>query len=602
MTSTQTALPRRDDLTREQRWDIESIFPTDNAWEAAYTAVAGRIGEFDRYRGRLAESGVTLLAALQLRDEISVQAQRVLGYASLRRSEDMTNAHSVTIADRAGALMARVQAATAFFAPEILATTPDTLAALRAATSGLEVYSHYFTKLDRLRGHVCSPEVERLLAQARDVIGGFGTTHRALENADLKLGTINDEAGRTVTLGQGNLQHYLGSADRQVRQAAWEQSADAYYAMRHTFAGTIIGTVKADVFYARAHGYDSALEAALSPNAIPTSVFHNLLDTVWRNFPTWHRYFAVRRRILSVDELHGWDLTAPLERHHVPVPFADAVQMIADGLAPLGEEYVGIVRRGVAERWIDHFPNVGKGGGAFSAGVPGTHPFISMNYTDTLTGMSTLAHELGHSLHSHYTWENQPAVFGRYTMFAAETASNMHQALVGAHLFATRDDPAFLLALIEERMGNFLRYFFTMPILARFELWCHEQIECGEALSAEAMCEYLTGLYRQGYGGEVAVDAPRMGITWARFSHLFTNYYVFQYATGIAGAAALSQRVRAEGQPAVERYIAFLKKGDSQFPIDAIREAGVDMTDPAPVQAAFDILAGYVDRLDQLTQ
>lgn len=601
MTSTETALPRRDDLTRAQRWDIESIFATDDAWEAAYTAVAARIGEFDRYHGHLMEAGETLLAALQLRDEISVQAQRVLGYASLRRSEDMTNAHSVTIADRAGALMARVQAAIAFFAPEILAVTPEARAALLATAPGLDTYRHYFVKLDRLRGHVRSPEVEGLLAQARDVTAGFSSTHRALENADLSLGAITDEAGRPVTLRQGNLQRYLGNANRQVRQAAWEQSADAYYAMRHTFAGTIAGTVKADVFYARAHGYDSALEAALSPNAIPISVFHNLLDTVWRNFPTWHRYFAVRRRILGVEQLHGWDLTAPLERHPVPVPFDDAVEMIADGLAPLGEEYIGIVRRGVAERWIDRYPNVGKGGGAFSSGVPGTHPFISMNYTDTLAGMSTLSHELGHSLHSYYTWEKQPPVFGRYTMFAAETASNMHQALVGAHLFATHDDPAFLLALIEERMGNFLRYFFTMPILARFELWCHQQIEHGEALSAEGMCAYLTELYRQGYGAEVVIDPPRMGITWARFSHLFTNYYVFQYATGIAAATALSQQVRSEGQPAVERYIAFLKKGDGQFPIDAIREAGVDMTDPAPVQAAFDILAGYVDRLDQLT-
>ena len=240
--------------------------------------------------------------------------------------------------------------------------------------------------------------------------------------------------------------------------------------MRHTFAGTLTGSVKADVFYARAHGYDTALDATLSPNAIPTSVFHNLLDTVWRNFPTWHRYFAIRRRILGVEQLHGWDLTAPLERAPVPVPFTDAVEMIATGLAPLGEEYVGIVRRGIIERWVDRFPNIGKGGGAFSSGVPGTHPFISMNYTDTLGGMSTLAHELGHSLHSHYTWQTQPAVYGRYTMFAAETASNMHQALIGAHLFATHDDPAFLIALIEERMGNFLRYFFTMPILARFEL------------------------------------------------------------------------------------------------------------------------------------
>ena len=602
MTSTATALPHRNALTVEQRWDIESIFSTDDAWETAFAAVSTRVSEFEHYQGHLADSGNVLLEALQLRDEIGIEVQRVLVYASLRRSEDMTNAHSGAIADQAGALMARYGAAVAFFAPEILAIAPNALDTMIAAAPGLSVYRQYFAQLDRLRGHVRTTEVEALLAEARDVTGSFSTTNRALENADLVLGTLTDEEGRTAILGQGNLQGYLGSQDRAVRQAAWEQSANGYYAMRHTFAGTLTGSVKADVFYARAHGYDTALDATLSPNAIPTSVFHNLLDTVWRNFPTWHRYFAIRRRILGVEQLHGWDLTAPLERTPVPVPFTDAVEMIATGLAPLGEEYVAIVRRGITERWVDRFPNIGKGGGAFSSGVPGTHPFISMNYTDTLGGMSTLAHELGHSLHSHYTWQTQPAVYGRYTMFAAETASNMHQALIGAHLFATHDDPAFLIALIEERMGNFLRYFFTMPILARFELWCHTQIESGNALSADRMCDYLTSLYREGYGAEVAIDAPRMGITWARFSHLYTAYYVFQYATGIAAAAALSQQVMAEGQPAAERYIAFLKKGNGQFPIAAIHEAGIDMTDPAPVQAAFDILAGYVDRLDQLTR
>jgi oligoendopeptidase F len=601
--ATMTTLPTRDALPREERWDIESLFATDAAWEAAYDALSARLPELATYEGRLGTSGETLLAALRLRDEVMTQLARVVVYASLRRAEDATNPTYAALASRAQGLSARANGIAAYYGPEILALDLDPAALDRfvAETPGLETYAHYFAKLGRMRAHVRSAEVEALLAQAQDTMDAFRTIHGALENADMDFGEITDASGATAHLGPGNVQRFLESDDRAVRRAAWEQSADAYLRVQHTFAGTLIGAVKRDVFYARARGYDSALEAALAPNAIPTAVFHNLLDTVWKNLPTWHRYFAVRRKALGLDRLHGWDITAPLQRETPRVSYAEGIAMIADGLAPLGEEYVAIVRRAAAERWVDRGANIGKGGGAFSSGAPGTHPFISMNYADTLPSMSVLAHELGHSLHSYYTWQTQPMVYARYTMFAAETASNMHQALVGAHLLATHDDLAFLIELIEERMHNHLRYLFTMPILARFELDCHTRIERGEALSAEGMNETLTELYREGYGGEVEIDAPRMGITWARFSHLFTPYYVFQYATGIAAAAELARRVHEEGAPAVERYLNFLKTGDAAFPIDALRTAGVDMTDPAPVQAAFDILAGYVERLEQLT-
>ncbi|HET8630161.1 MAG TPA: oligoendopeptidase F [Thermomicrobiales bacterium] len=594
-------LPRREELPREVRWDIESVFPSEEAWEAAYRAMAGRLGELDEYRGRLGESAATLLAGLRRRDELAAELGKVGVYARLRRAEDATNATSAALSDRAASLQARFAAAAAFYDPEILALDPATLDRYVAEEQGLAVYRHYFAKLGVMRGHIRSPEVEETLAEARDVTGGFATIRGALENADLDLGTIADEEGRSVRLRAGNLQRFQRSADRAVRRAAWETSADAYLSMQHTFAGTLIGAIKRDVFYARARRFDSSLEAALAPHAIPVEVFHNLVDTVWKNLPVWHRYFALRRRILGYDTLHGWDLTAPLERNPPTIPFERGVEIIARGLAPMGRDYVDIVRQGAAERWVDRGANVGKGGGAFSSGVPGTHPFVSMTYQDTLQSVSTLAHELGHSLHSYHTWRAQPPVYARYSMFVAETASNMHQALLGAHLLETVRDPDFLVTVIEERMGNHLRYLFTMPILAKFELDCHERVERGEALTAEGMTATLAELYRQGYGGEVAFDAPRMGITWARFGHLFSNFYVFQYATGIAAAAALARQVREEGEPAARRYIDFLSTGDAAFPIDALRAAGVDMRDPAPVQAAFDILAGYVDRLERVT-
>ena len=602
MSATAATLPKRSELTREQCWDVESIFATDAAWEGEYDAIAGRLGELEQYRGRLGSSAGTLLAGLQLRDDVMAALGRLSTYAGMRVSEDAGNATYAALADRASGLFARAGAAAAFYEPEILALAPATLEGYIDEEAGLAIYRHYIAKLGRRRGHVRSSEVEETLAQAQDVASTFASIYGALEDADLDLGQIEDEGGRAVRLAQGNLLRYLRSANRDLRRAAWESSADAYLRMQHTFAGTLAGAVKRDVFYARARRYGSSLEAALSPDAIPVEVFHNLLDTVWQNLPTWQRYFAVRRRALGLDELHGWDITAPLSKEEPRIPFERGVEMIAETLAPLGEEYVGVVRQGIADRWVDRFANVGKGGGAFSTGSPGTHPFISMSYQDDLPSVSTLAHELGHSLHSYYTWRTQPPIYGQYSMFVAEAASNMHQALLGAHLLEQNPDPAFQIALIEERMGNHLRYLFTMPLLARFELDCHERVERGEALTAEGMTATMADLYRQGYGDEVVIDPPRMGITWARFGHLFANFYVFQYATGIAAAAALARQVRAEGPPAARRYVEFLKTGDAAFPIDALRTAGVDLRDPAPVQAAFDILAGYVDRLDALTK
>ncbi len=600
--NTAQALPRRSELPVEHTWDLENVFPTLADWEAAYTRTEGRKSELESYRGRVGASAQTLLEALRLRDDVSREANRINVYAYLRRAEDATNAASAALADRAGTLAASLGAAAAFIEPEILALDPETLAGYAGAEPGLAAYQHYLDKLGRMREHVRSAEVEELLVQAENVMGGFGSVRSALENADLDLGTITDHDGNQVQLSQGNLAHYLHDTDRGVRRAAWISAADAYLSMKNTFAGTLAGGIKRDVFNMRARRFTSSLEASLYPNAIPTEVFHNLIDTVWKNLPTWHKYFAIRRRILGLDVQHEWDITAPLTAGGPEIPFEQGMEIILESLAPLGEEYVGIVRQGVADRWVDPYANIGKGGGAFSAGTPGTFPYLSMSYQNDLASVSTLTHELGHSLHSYYTWQNQPEVYSHYTMFAAEAASNMHQALLGAHLFGQERDRAFEIAMIEERMGNHLRYFFTMPILARFELESHERVERGEALTADSMIETLAGLYKEAYGGEVEVDEQRMGITWARFPHLFANFYVFQYATGISAAAAMAQNVLDEGQPAAERYLNFIKTGDSQFPIDALRAAGIDMRDPAPVQAAFDILAGYVDRLDELTR
>jgi oligoendopeptidase F len=388
-----------------------------------------------------------------------------------------------------------------------------------------------------------------------------------------------------------------------VRRSAWTHNADAHHNFKNTMANALAAGVKQDVFNVRVRGYKNSLEAALSSNFIPTEVFHNLIDTYKANLPTWHRYWDIRRRALGYDKLYPYDVKAPLSLDPPEVSYETAVDWIATGMLPLGQEYAGALRSGALEnRWVDVYPNKGKRMGAFSSGVKGTQPFIMMSYTDDLFGLSTLAHELGHSMHSYLTWQTQKNMtYSRYGLFVAEVASNFNQAMVRAHLLANHSDSEFQIAVIEEAMSNFHRYFFIMPTLARFELEIHERVERGQALNADTLIDLLADLFSEGFGGEVEMDRERVGITWAQFhTHLYSNFYVYQYATGISAAHALAQSILSGDNGAAENYLSFLKAGGSVFPLDALKIAGVDMTSPEPVETTFGVLAGYVDRLEAL--
>jgi oligoendopeptidase F len=394
---------------------------------------------------------------------------------------------------------------------------------------------------------------------------------------------------------------FLLNPDRELRRTAWENYADAHLAFKNTLASNLLASVKQDVFGARVRRYGSSLEAALFADAIPVQVFHNLVNTVRSHLPTWHRYWSVRRRALGYDTLHPYDIGAPLTEDSPTVPYAQAVDWLCEGMRPLGDEYVNTLRRGLLqERWVDIYPNKGKRQGAFSWGVKGTYPFIMMSYVDTLSSMSTLTHETGHSMHSYYTWQSQPTIYSDYTSFVAEVASNFNQAMVRSYLLNTLSDPASQIAIIEEAMLNFHRYFFVMPILAQFEFAVHERVERGEGVTADDMIAILADLYAEGYGSEIVLDRERNGITWAQFGHLYRMYYTFQYATGIAGAHALAKRVLMGGPDAANDYLNFLKAGGSLYPLDALKLAGVDLSTPEPVERAFGVLADYVDRLERL--
>jgi len=358
------------------------------------------------------------------------------------------------------------------------------------------------------------------------------------------------------------------------------------------------------VFRARARRYESALEASLDDNHIPVAVYHNTIKAFRRNLPIWHRYWALKRELLGYETLRPYDAKAPLLTEQPEITFEQAVDWICDGLAPLGEEYVTRLRRGVLEeRWVDVYPNVGKKAGAYSSGTQGTIPLILMSFNNDVYGLSTLAHELGHSMHSLMTWNAQPPVYARYGIFMAEIASNLNQALVRDHLLSTADDKALQIALIEEALSNYHRYFFLMPTLARLELAMHERIERGQALTADDLVSMTADLFAEAFGSEVELDRDRVGITWAQFhTHLYMNFYVYQYTTGIAGAQALADRILSETPGAVESYLEFLSVGSSVFPLDAVSAAGVDLTTPEPIDRAFSHLQGLIDRLESLTR
>jgi oligoendopeptidase F len=592
----------RAEIPVQYTWDTASVYASHADWEAELARVAAQLPELAAFQGQLGSRPERLAEWLDTAERLMNTVARLYFYASMFHNVDTNDQAAVANHDRAIGMYTRAIAATAFAEPELLAIGFDTLRRWTADEPRLALFAHYFDQLERRQAHVRSAEVEQLLGQLRDPFSGASGIHGIMTDADLHFAPAHTAAGDPLDLAQGNISALLTSPDREVRRSAWESYADAHLSMQNTMAACLATGVKQDVFMARARRYPSALEASLADNNIPVEVFHNLIGTYRSNLPTWHRYWNLRKRALGFDTLAVYDVKAPLTDKMPDAPLAQSIDWICDGMRPLGDAYVTAMRRGLTEqRWVDVYPNQGKRMGAYSHGVHGTHPYILMSYNDDIFSMSTLAHELGHSMHSYLTWQSQPLVYADYSLFVAEVASNFNQAMVRAHLLDANHDRDFQIAVIEEAMANFYRYFFIMPTLARFELEIHERVERGEALTAESMIGLMADLFQEGYGDEVQVDRARVGSTWCQFStHLYSNFYVYQYATGIAAANALAADIQA-GQPgAAENYLSFLKVGGSLYPLDALKLAGVDMATPAPVERAFAVLASYVDRLETL--
>ncbi len=596
-------LPKRSDLPLEHTWDLASVFPSDDAWREAYAAVEAELPRLEATRGRRAESAAALLDWLRQSEAARERLGRVAVYASMQYDVDTGDSEAGARYQQVIGLYARFGAACAGASTEIAGVGRETLDRFQQEEPGLVLYAHYFDVLLREREHLRSGEVEEVLALANDSLTTPWLAVTGLTDADLRFGKVTDSAGQSHDVGQGTIDGLLENREREVRRKAWEQYADGYLSVKNTLAALLSGSVKSAVFEARVRRYASARDAALSRNHIPVEVFQAVTTAFREHLPLWHRYWRVRKRVLGVDRLHVYDIWAPLTASEPEVSYDDAVSWLVEGMRPLGDEYVEPMRRGLTtERWVDIYPNQGKRGGAYSGGSYGTVPFALMNWTGGMGWMSVLAHELGHSMHTYMSHKHQSHVYADYPIFLAEVASNFNQALVRAYLLETHADPHFQLSVLGETFSNFHRYLFIMPVLALFEDEIHRRAEAGEGLTADSLSALMLDLFREGYGGEVEIDAERIGITWAQFQHLYMNFYVYQYATGIAAANALAEPVLRGDTDAARRYLDFLKSGSSRYPLETLGLAGIDMASPEPLRAAYGVLERFVSRLEALAE
>ncbi len=596
-----TGLKRREEVRREDTWAIEDLYESDEAWEEDYKRLETKLLELAAYEGHLGDGPEALLGMQRTWDELHMLAEKVYVYAGQRLHEDTDNGHYQNLAARAQGLLIKLSEAGAYIEPEILALPEGTVEKFLTENEALQVYRQYFENMIRRRQHVLDKEREELLAAIGELAEGPKDIFTMFNNADLRFPVIQGEDGEPVEVTHGRYMTLLQSSKRSVRQAAFEALYKTYGQYRNTLAAAYRANVKQEVFYAKARNYQSDLEAALNKSHIPVPVYDNLIQAVHEHLPQMHRYLELRRRFLHVEELHMYDLYTPMvsKKDGQKIPFEKAKEMVLQGLAPMGEEYVSLLREGFSSRWIDVYENKGKKSGAYSWGAYGTHPYVLLNHQDNLNSVFTLAHEMGHALHSWYSDAHQPYIYAGYEIFVAEVASTCNEALLIHHLIGTTEDPKEKAYLINYFLEQFRTTLFRQTMFAEFEKITHNMQKQGETLTADRLCEVYYGLNRLYFGENMCVDRE-IEMEWARIPHFYTPFYVYQYATGFSAAIALSGKILKEGASAVEAYKNFLKGGSSRYPLELLRTAGVDMEQKKPVEDALGVFARYLDEMERL--
>ncbi|HHV39042.1 MAG TPA: oligoendopeptidase F [Tepidimicrobium sp.] len=600
MENKKVELKERKDIPKEYTWDLESMYKDIESWERDMEEVGKRAEEYTKYEGKVGESAETLLNALKDRDAIYRTASNVYSYANMRLDQDTRVGESQALLDRALAVYVKVQESTSFLIPEILQIDEEKLNRYYEENNQLNIYRHHLDDILRQKDHVLSTKEENLLAQMGEITSAPEQIFSMLNNADMRFPTILDEDGNEVEITQGNFIPLMESKDRNVRRAAFKALYDTYENFKNTYAQTLNGNIKKNIFSARVRKYKSSIEASLKQNNIPLSVYDNLIRSVHNNLDTMYKYMDIRKRALGVDELHMYDLYTPMVKDvDFNIPYEQGKELVIKGLHPLKGEYMEVLQQGFNDRWIDVYENKGKRSGAYSSGTYDSKPFILLNYQNTLDSIFTIAHEMGHSLHSYFSKENQPYIYGGYSIFVAEVASTVNESLLLDYMLKNAKDDGQRLYLLNHYLEQFRTIVFRQTMFAEFEKLIYEHAEAGNAITADFLSNTYMELNKKYYGPDIVID-NEIAMEWARIPHFYYNFYVYQYATGYSAAVFLSRKILTEGDIAVERYMDFLKSGSSNYPIDVLKKAGVDMTTEEPVNNALKLFKELVDEVDQL--
>jgi oligoendopeptidase F len=593
-----TEIPERKEVPAELKWRLEDIYASDELWETDMAKLQKKLPELASFQGRLGASAQNLLEGLNLLNEIDEMTAKVSVYARMRKDEDNTDPKYQAMYERAASLAVQVMSSAAFIRPELLAVEEDVLEKYLAGNPELELYRQFIHNISRMRANTLSASEERIVAMAGEVGLAISAIFTMVNNADLKFASIVDEDGNTVELTKGRYIKFMQSPDRRVRKDAYDAMYSSYGALLNTIGSTYSASVKSDAFNARVRNYGSCLEAALDQNNIPVDVYSNLLEAVRSRLDLMHRYIALRKKALDLDKVHMYDIYAPIVPDiDWPVTYAEAKKTVCEGLAPLGDEYVAALKKGLESGWVDVVENRGKTSGAYSWGEYGSHPFVLLNWQDNMDNMFTLAHEMGHAMHSHYSWATQPYVYSDYSIFLAEVASTANEVLLMKHLLGLTQDRARRMYLLNHLLEQFKGTLYRQTLFAEFEKATHEMFEAGKALTPDVFNDVYTKLNQDYYGDEIVLD-DKIAIEWARIPHFYRAFYVYQYATGFSAAVALAEGILEHGAPATKRYIQFLSGGSSKYPIDLLAHAGVDMTSPDPIHRALDVFEKALEEME----
>ena len=585
----------------EDTWCLEDMFESDDFWEEEFGRLQRMIFQYEDFEGTLGESADRLLEYLKFNDETNLLMERLYVYANMRYHQDMANSMYQEFAARAQKLMVERSGASAFAEPEILEITTEKINIFFNENPELETYKRYISEILRGKNHTLDKKTETILAKSRQMANAAENIFSMYNGADIKFPSITTEEGEEIEITHGNFVPLLESVDREVRKAAFEGVYETYGKMRNTLAATFAANLDQANFYAQVRNFSSAREMYLYGSNIPESVYDNLIETVHKNMDKMHKYVSLRKKILDVSELHMYDLYTPIAKApDTKYSFEAAKDIVLEGLAPMGEEYIKVLEEGFDNRWIDVYENEGKRSGAYSWGAYGTHPYVLMNYHGTLDHVFTLAHEMGHAIHSYYSDANQPYVNAGYKIFVAEVASTCNESLLIQHLLKITEDEEEKTYLINHFLEQFKGTLYRQTMFAEFEKIAHSMVQNGEGVTADRLCGIYYNLNKEYFGDDIVID-KEIELEWARIPHFYNPFYVYQYATGLSAAIALSKRILEEGKPAVEDYMKFLTGGSSQDPIELLKIAGVDMTSSEPIETALELFGNLLEELQKIT-